>query len=147
MHRILGRAITVGGFLVVAFVSTVVTAFAFDVYGGYTSMGNINGRDYQNRSMVSDTSGGYAEVTTVGTAQAPTGHLGAQASLWKSGALCKDTGWYYNQFQSGGAGFSTGLPACGAGNYQGDGQVRVYRPSTGNFVTGYPTRSPYLYIG
>lgn len=145
------RGLTVAAACVGACVLTT-AAYAGYASGPWSDMGTINTRNYENRAFVStagpdnpQSASGGAELQTKQGAQAPAGHLGAQGSLWKSGVLCNQTAWWYTNSASAWWGSSTSGGDCGSGNYYGDGQVRVYKPSSGNYVTAYPVNSPYAW--
>lgn len=104
------------------------------------------GYTYEMRSWVltGTTASGGTEIRTAGGANVPSGYMGAQASLWKSGSFCKDTGWAYNSTARSLMTAGTPPPDCGSGNYYGDGLVRSYKYN-GSYETSYPPGSPYAY--
>lgn len=133
-----------------AFVATCVMSTA--AYAGYAAStwqyaAANSGITYDMRSWVLTGSGatGGAEIRTANGGNAPTGYMGAQASLWRSGSLCKQTGWAYNSTPRSLMTAGTTPLDCGPGNYYGDGQVQSYKQSNGTYEISYPPGSPYVY--
>jgi hypothetical protein len=83
-------------FLLGIFIAIAAVAFAAEAVSAWRSY-SINGIDYENQAMVSNTSGvyGYTWVQSIDY-ELPPGYMGAAARLYKNGALFYSTAYGYN---------------------------------------------------
>lgn len=112
-------------------------AWAAQATSQYYYFGPIGGHSYDNFSWLSDTAancpGGHvcslSSIETQSGGNVPAGYMGAFNDLYKNQALCKDAGWFYNNYSIFVEGAES-YPGCGAGNYNSQGQTAAWNGTT-----------------
>jgi len=128
-----------GGFILGA--GTVAFAGLADSPWGY--YGPILGKSYRNQATVvtgTDHAWAYTYVETTGQENLPAGYMGALARLYKSGTLCSQQGYTYNDTAL--AGFSEAtFVNCGRGTYYSYGVTKAYNGNGYNAVFTFQSPS------
>ncbi|OPX85590.1 MAG: hypothetical protein A4E53_03399 [Pelotomaculum sp. PtaB.Bin104] len=132
-------------FLLGILIASAAVAFASEAVSAWKPY-IINGIDYENQAMVSNTSGayGYTWVQSIDY-QLPPGYMGAMARLYKDGALCRLTDYAYNNGYAYSLAVATSIDS-GPGTYYSKGFTRGWDTLLDDYVTYETYKTPSLNI-